>query len=97
LVKGFRRPVQGTDAVRRHDIATAKQLYERSLQVDQRIFYALVAGMVASALLIAASSVLLVRAIVSPLDQLLGHFDAMAKGDLSAHVAGARRQLAIAA
>jgi methyl-accepting chemotaxis protein len=69
-----------------YQVAVAKEQYERSLRIDQAIFYALVGGMVFSALLIAASSVLLVRAIMRPLDQLLVHFDAMARGDLSTRV-----------
>ena len=69
-----------------YQVTVAKEQYERSLRLDRNIFYALVGGMAVSVLLIVASSLALVRAIVGPLNELLAHFDAMARGDLSTHV-----------
>ncbi len=69
-----------------YQIASAREQYEDSLRRDRNILLALGGGMAVAALLIVASSVLLVRAIVRPLDQLLGHFEAMARGVLSTRV-----------
>jgi methyl-accepting chemotaxis protein I, serine sensor receptor len=87
LIASYGEFNKASQALDDYQVAQAKDHYERSLSLDQAIFYTLLGGTVIGVLLIVVSSMLLVRAIVRPLDQLLGHFDAMAKGDLSAHVA----------
>jgi methyl-accepting chemotaxis protein len=67
-------------------VAQAKLHYDDSVRLEGNIVVALVVGTVIGSFLIVASSVLLVRAIVGPLDRLLAHFTAMAEGDLSTQV-----------
>ena len=69
-----------------YQIKAAEEHYTRSMQLDANIFRTLIAGVVVGALLIVVSSAMLVRAIVRPINQLLGHFDALAEGNLSGQV-----------
>jgi methyl-accepting chemotaxis protein I, serine sensor receptor len=62
---------------------TAKAGYDDTQHLASRLYTTAVSAIVLGALLIVLSSVALLRAIMRPLDQVIGHFDAMAKGDLS--------------
>jgi len=66
-----------------YQVNEAKQSYEASQAMASRIFNLAIGAIVLGAILIVASSMSLLSAIMRPLDQVLGHFDAMAKGDLS--------------
>jgi methyl-accepting chemotaxis protein len=69
-----------------YQVREAKSHYESGVQLADKVMYASIAGIVIGALLIAVSSVSLVRAIMGPLDQALRHFHAMAEGDLATSV-----------
>ena len=74
-----------------YQLAMAKDHFDKGVGLARSVLFASIAGIVVGALLIAVSSVALVRAIMHPLDQALGHFDAMANGDLSTVVTIGRR------
>jgi len=74
-----------------YQVAMAKEHFEQGVGLARSVMVASIAGIVVGALLIVVSSVALVRAIMNPLDQALGHFDAMARGDLSTVVTVERR------
>jgi len=67
-------------------VSAAKNAFEGSVQNSQRQLQLAIGAVLLGAVLIVLSSVSLLRAIMRPLDQALGHFDAMAKGDLSTRV-----------
>ncbi|MDN4056101.1 methyl-accepting chemotaxis protein [Massilia sp. YIM B02763] len=69
-----------------YQVDGAKASYEASQQLSGRIYTAAITAIVLGALLIVVSSVTLLRAIMNPLNRVLEHFDAMAKGDLSARI-----------
>jgi methyl-accepting chemotaxis protein len=69
-----------------YQTVSSKAGFEKSQQLAGRLLTTTIAAVVLGALLIVASSVTLLRAILRPLAQALGHFDAMAKGDLSTAV-----------
>jgi methyl-accepting chemotaxis protein I, serine sensor receptor len=69
-----------------YQVDGAKASYEASQKLSSRIFTASIAAIVLGALLIVVSSATLLRAIMRPLDRVLAHFDAMAKGDLSTRI-----------
>jgi methyl-accepting chemotaxis protein I, serine sensor receptor len=69
-----------------YQVSVAKDNYEASQHMADRVFKTAVAAIVLGALLIVVSSFTLLRAIMRPLGQVLAHFDAMAKGDLSTHI-----------
>jgi methyl-accepting chemotaxis protein-1 (serine sensor receptor) len=69
-----------------YQIAAAKTAFEGSVSMGERQMQLAIGAVVLGALLIIASSVSLLRAIMRPLDQALVHFNAMAKGDLSTPV-----------
>ena len=74
-----------------YQVAVAKDHFDKGVGLARNVQFASIAGIVVGALLIAVSSAALVRAIMNPLDQALGHFDAMARGDLSTVVTVGRR------
>ena len=82
------------DAARALDelqVATARAHYDAGKRLGERVQDGAVAGIVAGAILILLASNALLRAIMRPLDEALGCFDAMARGDLSTPVDTARR------
>jgi methyl-accepting chemotaxis protein-1 (serine sensor receptor) len=74
-----------------YQVRSAKLNYEDSQQLSDRVLKIATSAIVLGALLIVVSSVSLLRAIMRPLDQAIGHFDAMARGDLSTTVTIDRR------
>ncbi|QJE02677.1 HAMP domain-containing protein [Massilia forsythiae] len=73
-----------------YQVKSAKAAFEESLARSERLLKLAVGAVVLGALLIVVSSVSLLRAIMGPLDQALGHFEAMARGDLSTPVPAGR-------
>ena len=71
-------------------ISGAEKMYEDSQASYQTQFAAAVAGLVIGLLLIVISTVLLLRAIFTPLEQALRHFDAIADGNLANDIVIAR-------
>ena len=69
-----------------YQVGAAKTAFEDSVRMGNRQIQLAIGAVVLGAILIIASSVSLLRAIMRPLDQALVHFDAMAKGDLSTPV-----------
>jgi methyl-accepting chemotaxis protein-1 (serine sensor receptor) len=69
-----------------YQTASSKAGFESSQQLAARLLKLAIAAVVLGAILIVASTVSLLRAILRPLEQALGHFEAMAKGDLSTPV-----------
>ncbi len=74
-----------------YQVSSAKDSYEASQAMAARIYNTAIAAIVLGAILIVVSSVTLLRSIMRPLDRVLGHFDAMARGDLSGEIAVDRR------
>jgi len=73
-----------------YQIASAKENYDASQALYDKLFDCALAGIVIGAALILASSVALLRAIMGPLAQALGHFDAIAGGNLSNSIVAER-------
>jgi methyl-accepting chemotaxis protein-1 (serine sensor receptor) len=69
-----------------YQLATARHEFESSLALFTTLMWAAGLSVVFGLLLAIVSSVLLLRAIMRPLEQAIGHFDAMAHGDLSTTV-----------
>ena len=69
-----------------YQLSTAKKGYDESGRLFDILMWVSGASVVLGVLLAAVSSWLLLRAIMRPLDHALGHFDAMAHGDLSTRV-----------
>jgi len=69
-----------------YQVGAAKAAFEDSVRMGDRRVKLAIGAVVLGAILIIASSVSLLRAIMRPLNQALVHFDAMAKGDLSTPV-----------
>jgi len=69
-----------------YQIKAAKTAFDTGVQRSERLLKLAIGAIVLGALLIVVSSVTLLRAIMRPLDQVIAHFDAMAKGDLSTPV-----------
>ena len=66
-----------------YQLATAREMFEDSQRRFSTLMTASIGGVVVGLLLVVVSSVLLMRAIMQPLNQALGHFEQMAAGDLS--------------
>jgi len=69
-----------------YQLTAARQAYDASTSLFNVLMWAAVGSVVFGVVLAALSSVLLLRAIMRPLEHALGHFDAMARGDLSTRV-----------
>ena len=69
-----------------YQLATARHEFEASLALFNTLMWAAGLSVVFGLVLAVVSSVLLLRAIMRPLEQAIGHFDAMAHGDLSTTV-----------
>jgi methyl-accepting chemotaxis protein len=69
-----------------YQMTGAKANFDGSNRMFSLLLKVAIAGVVIGAVLIAVSSVTLLRAILNPLEYALDHFDAMAKGDLSRRV-----------
>jgi methyl-accepting chemotaxis protein-1 (serine sensor receptor) len=69
-----------------YQLATARHEFESSLALFTTLMWAAGLSIVFGLVLAIVSSVLLLRAIMRPLEQAIGHFDAMAHGDLSTTV-----------
>ncbi|WP_296943881.1 methyl-accepting chemotaxis protein [uncultured Massilia sp.] len=74
-----------------YQVGSARSSYEASQALAARIYNTAIAAIVLGALLIVVSTFTLLRSIMRPLDRVLGHFDAMARGDLSGEIAVDRR------
>ena len=66
-----------------YQLTAARQAYEASTRLFGILMWAAIGSVVFGVLVAALSSLLLLRAIMRPLDHALGHFEAMARGDLS--------------
>jgi len=77
---------QSSSALEEYQMKAAKQLYAESQSFYSLFLNILVAALVIGAALIILSSVLLMRAIMHPLDQALGHFEEIAEGNLANHI-----------
>jgi methyl-accepting chemotaxis protein-1 (serine sensor receptor) len=86
LVSVFRGFNDASNKLDAHQLQGARTIYERGVATADSMLRASVAGIAIGAMLIVVASISLVRAIMVPLEQALGHFDAMARGDLSAAV-----------
>ncbi|WP_295993643.1 methyl-accepting chemotaxis protein [Rugamonas sp.] len=73
-----------------NQMQSAKANYDASQSLYDQLFNCALAAVIVGAALILGSSVALLRAIMGPLAQALGHFDAMAEGNLSNHIAAER-------
>jgi len=73
-------------ALDEYQLAAAKQGYDESGRLFDILMWVSGASVALGVLLAALSSWLLLRAIMRPLGHALGHFDAMAHGDLSTRV-----------
>ena len=69
-----------------YQLTTARHEFEASLALFTTLMWAAGLSVVFGLVLAIVSSVLLLRAIMRPLEQAIGHFDAMAHGDLSTTV-----------
>ena len=69
-----------------YQLTTARHGFEASLALFTTLMWAAGLSVVFGLVLAIVSSVLLLRAIMRPLEQAIGHFDAMAHGDLSTTV-----------
>ena len=66
-----------------YQLATAKEMFESSQQRFSTLMAVSIGGVVVGLAVVVLASVLLMRAIMQPLNQALGHFEQMAAGDLS--------------
>ena len=82
----FRQYNGALDRLDTFQLQDAKRNYDDSQRLFRLVLSLSVAGVAGGALLILCSSVLLLRAILRPLEQANGHFEAMAGGDLSRHI-----------
>jgi methyl-accepting chemotaxis protein-1 (serine sensor receptor) len=69
-----------------YQLTTARHGFEASLALFTTLMWAAGLSVVFGLVLAVVSSVILLRAIMRPLEQAIGHFDAMAHGDLSTTV-----------
>ena len=74
-----------------YQTVSSKAAYEHSQQLAARLLKLAIAAVVLGTIVILVSSVRLLRAILRPLDQALGNFEAMAKGDLSTPIVAGRQ------
>jgi methyl-accepting chemotaxis protein len=74
-----------------YQTAASKAAFDHSQGLGERLLKTAIAAVVLGAILIVASSVTLLRAILRPLNQALGHFEAMARNDLSTPVVVGRQ------
>ncbi|HAK90841.1 MAG TPA: hypothetical protein DCP94_04405, partial [Massilia timonae] len=77
---------KASSALDDYQLTAAKRGYDESGRLFDTLMWISSASVVLGVLLAAVSSWLLLRAIMRPLDHALGHFDAMAHGDLSTRV-----------
>jgi len=74
-----------------YQVRMTKASFEASERLHRHLMIYAIAAVLLGTVLIVGSSVALLRAILRPLDQALGHFAAMARGDLSNKVIIERR------
>ena len=79
-----------TDKLKDYQLRSAKNNYEESQALYNKLSDFALAGIILGAVLILASSFALLRAIMAPLALTLEHFDAMAGGNLSNHIVADR-------
>jgi aerotaxis receptor len=77
---------EAAETLLRQTLATAKADYDRALARYTLIRNLAIAGTVIGILLAIISAVLLVRAIVRPLNAAIGHFDQIAQGNLTREI-----------
>ena len=77
---------KASEALDQYQMATARHAYEESSKLFSMMMWLSGGAVLVGVLLAAVSSVLLLRAIMGPLNHALGHFEAMAAGDLSTKV-----------
>jgi methyl-accepting chemotaxis protein len=91
LTAVFGRYHEASNRLDDYQVRNSKAGYDSSERLSATLFKTDLAAIVLGAILIIGSSVSLLRAIMRPLDQAVGHFDAMARGDLSTVVTIERR------
>jgi methyl-accepting chemotaxis protein-1 (serine sensor receptor) len=74
------------DALSALQLANAAQSYEASQSAYATIRTTTIIGIVCGLLLVAVAAFFLIRAITRPLQEALGHFDAIAEGDLTRRI-----------
>lgn len=77
---------QSADALADYQLKTAAATYEASQSTFAAYRTAAILGIWIGLTLVAVSAFLLVRAITRPLREMLGHFDAIAAGDLTSRI-----------
>ena len=77
---------KASEALDDYQMDAAKQAFDERTEQFNTMMWVTGGAVLLGVLLAAASSVLLLRAIMKPLNHALGHFEAMAQGDLSTHV-----------
>ena len=77
---------QSADALSDYQIKSAEQSYTTSQATFVAFRSAAIAGVLAGLAIVALSAFFLVRAITGPLREMLGHFEAIAGGDLTGHI-----------
>ncbi|WP_036166382.1 methyl-accepting chemotaxis protein [Massilia sp. 9096] len=77
-------------ALDKYQVRQASDQFADAERLGDNVLHASIGGIVIGALLIAAASVALMRAIMGPLNQALRCFEAMARGDLATPIAAER-------
>ena len=77
---------KASEALDEYQMKAARQAFDERTEQFNTMMWLTGGAVLLGVLLAAASSVLLLRAIMKPLNHALGHFEAMAQGDLSTHV-----------
>ena len=77
---------KASEALDAYQVQSAKANFDASQTLYDRVLTASIAALAIGAVLMVASSTMLLRAIMQPLNHALHHFDAMAAGDLSTRI-----------
>jgi methyl-accepting chemotaxis protein-1 (serine sensor receptor) len=75
-----------SEKLEEYQFSYAETQYKSSQSLYGTLLDVFIVGLLAGLVLIVFSSVMLLRAIMQPLTQALGHFDAMAAGNLANHI-----------
>jgi methyl-accepting chemotaxis protein-1 (serine sensor receptor) len=74
------------DALSAFQMKTASQSYDASQSAYATIRVTTIAGILVGLIMVAVAAFFLIRAITRPLEEALGHFEAIAKGDLTRRI-----------
>ena len=82
----FQDLTKSTDALVELQMTNAAAGYEQSQSLFDKFLIAAIGGVLFGLVAVAISAVFLIRAINNPLQEMLGHFDSIASGDLTSNI-----------